>query len=554
MHISATKSIATEILTRRDRFDSSTSGILPHPFRSPISHPVHASDPNSYTTSAAYLTRTQFSPHAHATYPSYADTRNFLSSGALSSSGTASFPSTMATNMSYGSSVTDASVNFPWPNLEVLNSDITCEGQPVTPNVHAKVEKGFFQSSTDQKWTCYRRNYFSVQCSFEINPNIENGQVYIRRNGKDERVQAMGLRLAAAVEGSSNKLIELIQHTPKRDAGPKTSIAVVQVAPTPTASRNELNLSPQALYGSMSTFHRTGHVSGVHLPLQGHSDSFGGPLSSLMAQPSPQPFSGSGLHYTHPEASHITLPGQNISHQFERVQFKQATANNGKRRASQQYFHLIIELMVDVRKIGDAEPVWVKIAQRSSEKIVVRGRSPSHYQNEGNHGAAGRNGSTGGGSGYGPTASGVYGNLNTGAFRSSTGGYGGSLSGPSGFRSHGFALPADSDHSASDPESMDEAALESDHPTGELIPGSERADNIQEHEGCGYTYYPSTLYDGQSQPRLPRLAYTDGAVRGSLVKAEYPEGVFGTPCPTNGCGRFQGVESSRGYYPDMSTG
>lgn len=63
---------------------------------------------------------------------------------------------------------------------------------------------------------------------------------------------------------------------------------------------------------------------------------------------------------------------------FERIQFKNATANNGKRRAKQQLFHLIVELFAYTTKdIGEGK--WMRIARQVSSPLVVRGRSPGHY-------------------------------------------------------------------------------------------------------------------------------------------------------------------------------
>ena len=61
---------------------------------------------------------------------------------------------------------------------------------------------------------------------------------------------------------------------------------------------------------------------------------------------------------------------------FERLQFKHATANNGKRRASQEYFAILVEVWAKIRSIS--EP-WTLIATRKSAPVVVRGRSPGHY-------------------------------------------------------------------------------------------------------------------------------------------------------------------------------
>jgi len=58
---------------------------------------------------------------------------------------------------------------------------------------------------------------------------------------------------------------------------------------------------------------------------------------------------------------------------FERLQFKTATANNGKRRAAQQYYILVLDLLANTE---DGE---IKVATIESDHLVVRGRSPGHY-------------------------------------------------------------------------------------------------------------------------------------------------------------------------------
>ncbi|KAJ1968906.1 hypothetical protein IWQ62_000956 [Dispira parvispora] len=59
---------------------------------------------------------------------------------------------------------------------------------------------------------------------------------------------------------------------------------------------------------------------------------------------------------------------------YERIQFKTATANNGKRRAAQQYYVLVIDLYVHCE-----DGQRFKIATAHSANLVVRGRSPGHY-------------------------------------------------------------------------------------------------------------------------------------------------------------------------------
>src|SRR5216117_1336256 len=62
---------------------------------------------------------------------------------------------------------------------------------------------------------------------------------------------------------------------------------------------------------------------------------------------------------------------------YERIQFKQATANNGKRRAAQQYFSLIVEAYAVI--LGEQGTEDVRVAVSKSSPVVVRGRSPGHY-------------------------------------------------------------------------------------------------------------------------------------------------------------------------------
>ncbi|KAF9349818.1 hypothetical protein BGX26_011924 [Mortierella sp. AD094] len=59
---------------------------------------------------------------------------------------------------------------------------------------------------------------------------------------------------------------------------------------------------------------------------------------------------------------------------FERVQFKTATANNGKRRAAQQYYQVHVDLFGE-SDMGEL----ILVASSISAPLVVRGRSPGHY-------------------------------------------------------------------------------------------------------------------------------------------------------------------------------
>jgi len=60
---------------------------------------------------------------------------------------------------------------------------------------------------------------------------------------------------------------------------------------------------------------------------------------------------------------------------FERLQFKSATPNSNKRTSTQQFYALVIELYAETPERR------YKIATIESKRLIVRGRSPGHYQN-----------------------------------------------------------------------------------------------------------------------------------------------------------------------------
>ncbi|KAJ2761578.1 hypothetical protein H4S06_001130 [Coemansia sp. BCRC 34490] len=188
-----------------------------------------------------------------------------------------------------------------------------------------QVDRGFFLSDSD--WTCYRRNYFQVSCTFSIigangpvsGPDYPctvsvadgdgNSNGHGNGNGDASSTRSVDRFLVgiSAQVASSDKGVRLVQHTPKRDKGPQTT-------------------------------------------------------------PQPQPIRATD------SVSHSALGISTNSICFERLQFKTATANNGKRRAAQQYYVLVVDLLAEC-----ADGSRMLVARSRSSPVVVRGRSPGHY-------------------------------------------------------------------------------------------------------------------------------------------------------------------------------
>lgn len=444
---------------------------------------------------------------------------------------------------------------------------VDAKGSQVIPELHAKIDKGFFKA--DQDWTCYRRNYFSVACSYTLKPPYTPGSdpLYLQRSSgtSTEQVRALAICINARVSGDDAKPIDLVQHTPKRDKGPLGRPQKIRLMPCPTGS------------------------SGVYSEPSGPSPS---------SQLSPDYESS----YTASSPNSQQTP---TLASFDRIQFKNATANNGKRRAAQQYFHIVVELFAEVPGGQSSESQWTKVASRISAPMVVRGRSPGHYQDDrrGSSTNMGPGGGSGGDTNGGPrdpSTNGTSGSSRSGLpnmpFSSS------SRLGNSTYLSHHASLdhsPPGSSSSGSSGYNSD-PGLANDRPDVPML-SPEEVTNIEEYDG--YQYYPGPLYESTAnsfnmRPQLPpvRSSTTKSSPERPLPNQESSSGLLShlpgildsrlesekslkpeqgdntnigsgaatygnsshnwTPTSSNfhpfggrGCGRFQGVDTSLGYYP-----
>ncbi|EXJ81006.1 hypothetical protein A1O3_07294 [Capronia epimyces CBS 606.96] len=236
----------------------------------------------------------------------------------------------------------------PFGDTIVFYPVLTVRNQQLIPDLSASIQKGFFQ--VDHKWTCYRRNYFAVSCSFVLKNHGAEGPFYLQRNGHEEQIHQFSVALSAKTAPTGNGESEsrgLVQHTPKRDKATESIPGRHLISPTPNQAMgpNGVFLGAGSLYGGSQ-----------HMP------------PALMGNYGV--FDNSGTN---------SIP---TTHTFERIQFQKATANNGKRRAQQQYFLVVVELSANIARTPGEEN-WVVIASKESDPMVVRGRSPGHYKDNG---------------------------------------------------------------------------------------------------------------------------------------------------------------------------
>ena len=239
----------------------------------------------------------------------------------------------------------------PFDSTKYLCGITSSDGQQVFPDIQAKIDKNFFK--VDSKWTCYRRNYFSVVCSFFLRPHLPSATLYLQHPSRGpETIQSFSISISAVVNGEGGESRELIQHTPKRNKESESKPGKVKLQPQAPPS-----LGPFSAGGVAS-----GHLSG-----------YGGASQTIgMTEYDPSYMGAYPVTTQSPQTPTV--------HTFERIQFQKATANNGKRRAQQQFYNVVVELYAELSPHVPSPDRWVKVASRLSAPMVVRGRSPGHYR------------------------------------------------------------------------------------------------------------------------------------------------------------------------------
>ncbi|KAF9122389.1 meiosis-specific transcription factor ndt80 [Mortierella sp. 14UC] len=258
--------------------------------------------------------------------------------------------------------------------------------------VMARIEKGFFM--TRDIWTCYRRNYFQISTAFciigfdhsqfsevpclielpeplpaDFSEEIRQQQDFAMSQTADEQRQLYRIKKEfddgsfdfppdSALGGGngmdspgSNRMTAngALSTTDKHTSMPPIT------GPTRMALVTHFSISISSKIASTST--KIGLIQ--HTPKRDK-----GPQNV----PGRRELRGGG---------NFSLPATSCNQSlitFERVQFKTATANNGKRRAAQQFYILMVDLYAHTQ-----DGHIIRVAASQSDALVVRGRSPGHY-------------------------------------------------------------------------------------------------------------------------------------------------------------------------------
>lgn len=330
--------------------------------------------------------------------------------------------------------------------------------QRVMPTIDATKVKGM---KKEEHWTCYRRNYMSVSCSYSLATPIAGKPIFIEGvvgPNSLSQVQSFALKLTANMDTQTGKEAELFQYNPKRDA--KSPVKFHKVYPR----------------------------------------SRGNTTNSLPASECPL------LPRQHEEEDDCRslAPSSPRRHEavFERIQFGNATQNNGKRRQHQQFYYLVMGLYADIRSPGSPEANWVKVAHTLSDRLIVRGRSPGHYNGTSASSSKKQGGSAGGGGSGGRTSRGMQpsyrpasssgGSYSSGAGEPSNGSYSYNGNSYSGFFPFGNMPPPPSNWHVPKPAVANGVKTEGEpEPMSAMSQAEEDAFN----NFSNYQYYPGPLSD-----------------------------------------------------------
>ena len=188
--------------------------------------------------------------------------------------------------------------------------------RPKTLQIAARLHGMFFlaESSCSPELTCYRRNLFQITGSIAIPKAM---QYILTDQGDRVPIIAQELTVSAteSVEGGAVKIISVPWKTPTVD-------------------------------GQLSTVHKAEE------------------------EPAPIGLHAAGVSYN--DTTYSVLPFQ-----WKRLQFRLATANNGRRKELQQHFVLCLKVIATL-----PTGARICIAEARSGPLVVRGRSPRNFKSK----------------------------------------------------------------------------------------------------------------------------------------------------------------------------
>lgn len=223
-------------------------------------------------------------------------------------------------------------------------------GNPLYTIISARIDRGF-QKTDGDNWLSYRRNYFTLVASYSLVGKDDVGElgktpqhpVMVSHGGVTSKVKSFAIRITAfriQKNGECDE-IALIQHTAKRDKGPRQPPAIVPAVPGV--------LPDHAFMRDNANYRSTAQLRKVE-PFFFKSKSLIGPFTE---------------GYPEEKVAHVVL--------FDRVQF--TTAGGGGSQTCKAAVQLIVTLEDDTSNYV--------VAHSETPTFTLRNRSPGNYYEDG---------------------------------------------------------------------------------------------------------------------------------------------------------------------------
>ncbi|KAJ3104530.1 hypothetical protein HDU96_008911 [Phlyctochytrium bullatum] len=270
---------------------------------------------------------------------------------------------------------------FAGDDTEMLCSlySATNQNQSYTIRVNAKSDSGMFFESPHTHWLCYRRNYFAISCSYELLDAFTSQPIPLQPGGTVPPALAVtvdpetnstvvynvtGYRLLlSGVMSESGREVRLLQHTPKRDKGPKEPPRSYTCLPGG-------DLSAPRYGGSIRTDDAGAGADTATATAQG------GVFTQVPAASSAEdPFQA-----VHDPTRNVVV--------WERLQFKVSTTPAVPNKKEGSFNLLKIDVLGEVKVVGNDGVETVRlmptpVATLRSAPIAVRGKPASFYEKGG---------------------------------------------------------------------------------------------------------------------------------------------------------------------------
>ncbi|KAK6205008.1 uncharacterized protein RJT21DRAFT_132206 [Scheffersomyces amazonensis] len=220
--------------------------------------------------------------------------------------------------------------------------------QKVFPIIHARVDRGY--DDINGIWIGYKRNYFTLVSSFQIENKSNNIFLTdsfntINDNGETIQILYFTMKLKA-ICCEDDKEVPLVQHTAKRDNGPQVPPPEMTVIPSELPDHEIIKQTANIRNGEKVASYNKIFITDIE-----------------------------NIEMLEPRSILRTYPNNQVTKvcKYERIQFS-SSLNCKRTPTTNKHFRLRIELF----GVSTLEEKFM-LSYSETPPLIIRGRSPSNY-------------------------------------------------------------------------------------------------------------------------------------------------------------------------------